>query len=65
MTGQVCEQAHGGLLWPTKSLQYFTTMEDAGAMPIEMPVDKMSTGQVIDVYPYEGVVKDNATGEVI
>jgi aconitate hydratase 2/2-methylisocitrate dehydratase len=44
---------------------FYNTMEDAGAMPIEMPVSKMSTGQVIDVYPYEGVVKDNATGEVI
>ena len=40
-------------------------MQDSGALPIEMDVSKMSTGQVIDVYPYEGVAKDHATGEVL
>ncbi|MBW3165605.1 bifunctional aconitate hydratase 2/2-methylisocitrate dehydratase [Ferrimonas balearica] len=43
---------------------FFNTMEDAGALPIEMPVDKMAMGDVITVYPYEGVVKNEA-GEVI
>ena len=43
---------------------FFNTMEDAGALPIEMEVSKMKMGDVIDVYPYEGVVK-NAAGEVI
>ncbi|GAA5193716.1 bifunctional aconitate hydratase 2/2-methylisocitrate dehydratase [Ferrimonas gelatinilytica] len=43
---------------------FFNTMEDAGALPIEMPVDNMSMGDVITVYPYEGVVKNEA-GEVI
>jgi aconitate hydratase 2/2-methylisocitrate dehydratase len=43
---------------------FFNTMEDAGALPVEMDVDKMHMGDVIDVYPYEGVVK-NAAGEVI
>ncbi|MFT5722723.1 MAG: aconitate hydratase 2/2-methylisocitrate dehydratase [Motiliproteus sp.] len=43
---------------------FFNTMEDAGALPIEMDVDKMHMGDVIHVYPYEGVVK-NAAGEVI
>ncbi len=43
---------------------FFNTMEDAGALPIEMDVAKMHMGDVIDVYPYEGVVK-NAAGEVI
>lgn len=44
---------------------FFNTMEDSGALPLEMDVSKMSTGQVVDVYPYEGVAKDNETGEVL
>ena len=43
---------------------FFNTMEDAGALPIEMDVSKMQMGDVIDVYPYEGVVKNQA-GETI
>lgn len=44
---------------------FFNTMEDAGALPIEMDVAKMEMGDVIDVYPYEGVVKRHDTDEVI
>ena len=44
---------------------FFNTMEDAGALPIEMDVSKMEMGDVIDVYPYEGVVKRHGTDEVI
>ncbi|HPY39511.1 MAG TPA: bifunctional aconitate hydratase 2/2-methylisocitrate dehydratase, partial [Thiolinea sp.] len=44
---------------------FFNTMEDAGALPIEMDVSKMEMGDVIDVYPYEGVVKRHDTDEVI
>jgi aconitate hydratase 2/2-methylisocitrate dehydratase len=42
---------------------FFNTMEDAGALPIECDVSMLSMGDVIDIYPYEGVVKRNATGE--
>lgn len=44
---------------------FFNTMEDAGALPIEMDVDKMAMGDVIDVYPYEGKVCRHGTDEVI
>ena len=44
---------------------FFNTMEDAGALPIEMDVSKMEMGDVIDVYPFEGVVKRNDTDEII
>ncbi|HBF46593.1 MAG TPA: aconitate hydratase B, partial [Shewanella frigidimarina] len=44
---------------------FFNTMEDAGALPIELNVDQMDTGDVIDIYPYEGVVKRHGTDEVI
>ncbi|HIF51462.1 MAG TPA: bifunctional aconitate hydratase 2/2-methylisocitrate dehydratase [Thiotrichaceae bacterium] len=44
---------------------FFNTMEDAGALPIECDVTKLNMGDVIDIYPYEGKVKNNETGEEI
>src|SRR6056300_991655 len=44
---------------------FYNTMEDAGALPIEMPVDKLNMGDVIDVYPYEGKVCMHGTDDVI
>ena len=44
---------------------FFNTMEDAGALPIEMDVSKMEMGDIIDVYPYEGVVKRHDSDDVI
>ncbi len=44
---------------------FFNTMEDAGALPLEMDVSKMEMGDVIDVFPYEGVVKRHDSDEVI
>ena len=41
---------------------FFNTQEDAGAFPIECDVTQMNTGDVIDIYPYEGKIeKDGAT----
>lgn len=44
---------------------FFNTMEDAGALPIEVDVSKLNMGDVIDVYPYEGKVKNHQTDEVL
>jgi aconitate hydratase 2/2-methylisocitrate dehydratase len=44
---------------------FYNTMEDSGALPIEMDVNKMNTGDVIDIYPYEGKAVNAATGEVL
>ncbi|ALO36258.1 aconitate hydratase B [Colwellia sp. MT41] len=43
---------------------FYNTMEDSGALPIELDVQAMNMGDVIDIYPYQGVVK-NAAGIVI
>ncbi|NQZ25566.1 MAG: bifunctional aconitate hydratase 2/2-methylisocitrate dehydratase [Colwellia sp.] len=43
---------------------FYNTMEDSGALPIELDVQAMNMGDVIDIYPYQGVVK-NAAGQVI
>ncbi|MCG8379923.1 MAG: bifunctional aconitate hydratase 2/2-methylisocitrate dehydratase, partial [Proteobacteria bacterium] len=44
---------------------FFNTMEDAGALPVECDVSKMNMGDVIDIYPYEGVIKNNENDEVL
>jgi aconitate hydratase 2/2-methylisocitrate dehydratase len=44
---------------------FFNTMEDAGALPIEMDVSKLNTGDVIDVYPHEGRVTRHDNDEVL
>jgi aconitate hydratase 2/2-methylisocitrate dehydratase len=38
---------------------FYNTMEDSGALPIEMDVSKMETGDVCELFPYEGVCKKN------
>ncbi len=43
---------------------FFNTAEDSGALPIECDVAKMNTGDVIIIYPYEGVIT-NTSGEVV
>ena len=35
---------------------FFSTMEDAGALVFEAPVDDIQYGQVIDIRPYEGKI---------
>ncbi len=42
---------------------FFNTMEDAGALPIELDVSKMNMGDIIELYPYAGNVEKE--GEVI
>lgn len=57
-TGGVCI---GGKIAPI----FFNTMEDSGALPLEMDVSDMNTGDVIDIYPYEGKVCKNGTDELV
>ncbi|MGF1903313.1 bifunctional aconitate hydratase 2/2-methylisocitrate dehydratase [Aliivibrio sifiae] len=49
-TGGVCL---GGKIAPI----FYNTMEDSGALPIELNVQDMNMGDVIDIFPYEGVVR--------
>ncbi|MCL7938909.1 bifunctional aconitate hydratase 2/2-methylisocitrate dehydratase [Halomonas sp. ATCH28] len=44
---------------------FFNTMEDSGALPVEMDVSALEMGDVIDVYPYEGKVCKHGTDEVL
>lgn len=49
----------GGIIAPI----FFNTLEDSGALPIEADVTKLETGDVIEIYPYEGKIVKN--GEVV
>lgn len=44
---------------------FFNTLEDSGALPIECDVTNMNMGDVIDIYPHEGLVKRYDSDEVI
>ncbi|HAN6677147.1 TPA: bifunctional aconitate hydratase 2/2-methylisocitrate dehydratase [Escherichia coli] len=44
---------------------FFNTMEDAGALPIEVDVSNLNMGDVIDVYPYKGEVRNHEIGELL
>ncbi len=44
---------------------FYNTMEDAGALPIEFDVNEINTGDVIDVYVYDGKVCKHGTDDVI
>merc|ERR1712050_364960 len=45
---------------------FFNTMEDAGALPIVADdVTTLNMGDIIDVFPYEGVIKSHGTETVV
>lgn len=44
---------------------FFNTMEDAGALPIEVDVSGLNMGDVIDILPYKGEVRQHETGELL
>lgn len=43
---------------------FYNTMEDAGALVFEAPVDKLNMGDIIEIRPYEGKILNEA-GEVL
>ncbi len=57
-TGGVCI---GGKVAPI----FYNTMEDAGALVFEAPVDQLNMGDVIEIRPYEGKILNATTGTVI
>ena len=44
---------------------FFNTMEDSGALPIELDVSALNMGDVIDIYPFEGKVCRHDNGELL
>lgn len=56
--GGVCM---GGKIAPI----FFNTMEDSGALPFECDVSKLAMGDIIDIYPHQGLVKRHHNDELI
>ncbi|MBT4165161.1 MAG: bifunctional aconitate hydratase 2/2-methylisocitrate dehydratase [Porticoccaceae bacterium] len=55
----------GGICFGSKVAPiFFNTMEDAGALVFEAPVDNIDNGDVVEIFPYEGKILNEA-GEVI
>ena len=44
---------------------FFNTMEDAGALPIEADVSALNMGDVIDIYPFKGEIRDHETNQLL
>jgi aconitate hydratase 2 / 2-methylisocitrate dehydratase len=44
---------------------FFNTMEDSGALPIELDVSALEMGDLVTIYPKDGVVKRTDSGETI
>lgn len=44
---------------------FFNTLEDSGAFPVEMDVSGLETGMLIDLYPYQGEVRESASQRLI
>jgi aconitate hydratase 2/2-methylisocitrate dehydratase len=42
---------------------FYNTMEDAGALPIELDVSQMEMGDVVELRPYEGKALKNGEGD--
>lgn len=47
----------GGIIAPI----FFNTAEDSGALPIQADVTAMETGDVVELYPYEGKIEKDGT----
>lgn len=44
---------------------FFNTMEDSGALPIECDVNDLAMGDIIDIYPHQGLIKAHDSDRVI
>ncbi len=44
---------------------FFNSLEDAGALPLECDVSKISDGDVLSIHPYEGRIYNTRTGETV
>ncbi len=44
---------------------FFNTLEDSGALPVELDVTGLSTGMLIDIYPYRGEIRHHSDQTLI
>ncbi|NDL61261.1 bifunctional aconitate hydratase 2/2-methylisocitrate dehydratase [Acerihabitans arboris] len=44
---------------------FFNTMEDSGALPIEVDISELNMGDVIDIYPFKGEIRAHDTDRLL
>ena len=44
---------------------FYNTLQDSGALPIELDVENLNHGQKIILKPYDGEIIDKESGEVV
>jgi aconitate hydratase 2/2-methylisocitrate dehydratase len=56
----------GGICFGSKVAPiFYNTMEDAGSLVFEAPVDNIAYGDVIEIRPYDGKIINTATGAIV
>jgi aconitate hydratase 2 / 2-methylisocitrate dehydratase len=62
----VPNKRNGGICFGGKVAPiFYNTMEDAGALVFEAPVDNINFGDIIEIRPYEGKIINVASGQVV
>lgn len=59
------KRAGGVVLGGTIAPIFFNTLEDSGALPIEVDVTALNMGDVIDIYPYRGEIRRHDSQELV
>lgn len=61
----VPNKRQGGIILGSKIAPiFFNTAEDSGALPIEIDVSRLNSGDVVHLYPFEGRLTDEAGQEL-
>jgi aconitate hydratase 2/2-methylisocitrate dehydratase len=56
----------GGICFGSKVAPiFYNTMEDAGTLVFEAPVDNIAYGDIIEIRPYDGKIINTATGAIV
>lgn len=62
----VPNKRNGGFVFGGKIAPiFFNTLEDSGALPIEMDVSALTTGMLIDLYPYKGEIRETESQRLV
>ncbi|EOX7391427.1 bifunctional aconitate hydratase 2/2-methylisocitrate dehydratase [Enterobacter quasiroggenkampii] len=62
----VPNKRNGGFVFGGKIAPiFFNTLEDSGAVPVEMDVSGLTTGMLIDLYPYKGEIRETESQRLV
>lgn len=62
----VPNKRNGGFVFGGKIAPiFFNTLEDSGALPVEMDVSTLTTGMLIDLYPWKGEIRETESQRLV